>query len=75
MPTAVTQSPSPHAFRLRPFEGGLGAEVEGITVSAIDDATFPAIYDAFLKHQLLLFRDLDLPPGDQVAFARRFGEV
>ena len=27
------------------------------------------------KHQLLLFRDLDLPPGDQVAFARRFGEV
>jgi taurine dioxygenase len=75
MPTAAAQSPSPHPFRLRLFEGGLGAEVEGITVSAIDDATFPTIYDAFLKHQLLLFRDLDLPPGDQVAFARRFGEV
>ena len=54
---------------------GLGAEVEGIAVSAIDDATFPAIYQAFLEHQLLLFRCQDLPPGDQVAFARRFGEV
>ena len=49
MPTAAAQSPSPHPFRLRLFEGGLGAEVEGITVSAIDDATFPAIYDAFLE--------------------------
>jgi taurine dioxygenase len=63
------------AVRLRPLDGGLGAEVLGLPVAAVDDASFPAIYAGFLKHQLLLFRDQDVPPGAQVAFARRFGEV
>jgi taurine dioxygenase len=62
-------------LQVRVFEGGLGAEVLGLRVAAIDDARFPAVYAAFLEHQLLLFRDQDLPPGAQVAFARRFGEV
>jgi alpha-ketoglutarate-dependent taurine dioxygenase len=63
------------ALTLRPLEVGLGAEVLGLQVAAVDDGTFPAVYAAFLTHQLLLFRDQVLPPGDQVAFARRFGEV
>jgi taurine dioxygenase len=63
------------APRLRPLEGGLGAEVLDLAVADVDAGNFPAIYDAFLKHQLLLFRDQDLPPAAQVAFARRFGEV
>ena len=63
------------ALELRPLAGGLGAEVLGLRVAEVDDATFPAVYAAFLRNQLLLFRDQDLPPGDQVAFARRFGEV
>ncbi|MBI3516384.1 MAG: TauD/TfdA family dioxygenase, partial [Proteobacteria bacterium] len=50
-------------------------EVVGLPVAAVDDAVFPAVYAAFLDHQLLLFRDQALAPGDQVAFARRFGEV
>ena len=62
-------------MRLRRFPDGLGAEIEDLPVAAIDDAAFPAIHAAFLAHQLLLFRRQDLPPGDQVAFARRFGEV
>jgi taurine dioxygenase len=62
-------------MRVIPLEAGFGAEIAGLQAAAIDDATFPAIYDAFLKHQFLLFRDQDLPPGAQVAFARRFGEV
>ena len=63
------------ALELHPLAGGLGAEVVGLRVAEVDDATFPAVYAAVLRHQLLLFRDQDLPPGDQVAFARRFGEV
>jgi taurine dioxygenase len=60
---------------LRPLPGGLGAEVLGTAVAAIDDASFPAVYAAFLQHQLLLFRRQALAPAAQVAFARRFGEV
>lgn len=63
------------ALDLRRLEGGLGAEVRGVLAAAIDDALFPALYAAFLEHQLLLFRDQSLPPAAQVAFARRFGEV
>jgi alpha-ketoglutarate-dependent 2,4-dichlorophenoxyacetate dioxygenase len=63
------------ALQLRPLAGGLGAEVLGWQVAAIDDAVFPALYAAFLEHQLLLFRGQSLAPGAQVAFARRFGEV
>jgi taurine dioxygenase len=63
------------ALRLRSFAGGLGAEVLDLAVADVDAANFPAIHDAFLTHQLLLFRDQDLPPAAQVAFARRFGEV
>jgi taurine dioxygenase len=68
-------NPAGAALRLRPFAGGFGAEVLGVQVAAVDDDTFPAVYAAFLEHQLLLFRDQILPPADQVAFARRFGEV
>jgi len=60
---------------IKPFDGGFGAEIEGIAVTEIDDAGFPAVHEAFLKHQLILFRGRETPPGDQVAFARRFGEV
>jgi taurine dioxygenase len=63
------------ALRLRVLEGGLGAEVLDLAVADVDESNFPAVYDAFLKHQLLLFRDQEVPPAAQVAFARRFGEV
>jgi taurine dioxygenase len=62
-------------LHIRQLEGGLGAEVLGLQAATVDDAVFPALYAAFLEHQLLLFRDQNLPPAAQVAFARRFGEV
>jgi len=63
-------------MRLRPLTANLGAEVFGVELSAgVDDALFRALYDAFLRYQVLLFPPRELPPGDQVAFARRFGEV
>jgi len=74
-PSRQSAVPPAAALQLRPLEGGLGAEVLGLQVADVDDATFPALYAAFLEHQLLLFRDQTLPPAAQVAFARRFGEV
>lgn len=63
-------------FAVRPLTGMLGAEILGVTLAdPPDDATFGAIYRAFLRYQVLLFAPQDLPPAAQVAFARRFGEV
>ena len=63
-------------FTVRKLTPKLGAEISGLRLAdAISDADFRAIYQAFLRYQVLLFPPQDVPPGAQVAFARRFGEV
>ena len=63
-------------FEVHPLTPALGARIVGVDLAKdIDDDLFEAIYRAFLRYQVLLFGPLDLPPGRQVAFGRRFGEV
>ncbi len=63
-------------FKVRPLTPKLGAEILGVDLAnGISAETFEGIYQAFLRYQVLLFGPHDLPPGDQVAFARQFGEV
>jgi taurine dioxygenase len=63
-------------FEVRPLTPNLGAEILGVELAKdISAELFKGIYRAFLRYQVLLFGPQDLPPGDQVAFARRFGEV
>ena len=67
---------SQDALELRALSPTLGVEVQGVDLAEpMTDVVFDRIYDAFLAHQLLLFRDQRLEPGDQVTFARRFGSV
>jgi taurine dioxygenase len=64
------------SLAVRPLSPNLGAELLDIDLArGVDDATFRDIHDAFLRYQVLLFGAQDLPPGRQVEFARRFGEV
>ena len=64
------------ALAARPLTPKLGAELSGIKLSEdISDELFRAIYQAFLRYQVLLFPPQDVPPGRQVAFAKQFGEV
>ena len=63
-------------FGVRPLTANLGVEISGVDLAAALDAeVFRALYRAFLRYQVLLFGPQDLPPGRQVEFARRFGEV
>ena len=64
------------AFTLSPLTPNLGARVHGLELArgiGVDD--FAALYQAFLRHQVLVFEPQDLPPAAQVAFARQFGTV
>jgi taurine dioxygenase len=71
-PIGATQWP----FDLQPLTPNLGARIAGVELArGVDEATFAAIYRAFLRYQVLLFPPQDLPPAAQVAFSRRFGEV
>jgi taurine dioxygenase len=58
-----------------PTGAALGAEIRGIDVRAINERTFTAIRDAWLVHQVLLFRDQRLTDDDLIIFSRRFGDL
>src|SRR5262245_1359126 len=58
-----------------PAVGALGAEVSGVEIGRLDDDTFTEIHRAWLEYQVLFFREQSISPGEQVAFARRFGEL
>src|SRR5881397_2915828 len=63
-------------FAIRPLTPKLGAAIPGVKLADdMTDEIFRAIYQAFLRYQVLLFPPQDVPPGRQVGFARRFGEV
>ena len=63
-------------FAVRQLTPKLGAEISGIALADdISDDTFRAIYQAYLRYQVLLFPPQNLPPAQQVKLARHFGEV
>jgi taurine dioxygenase len=68
--TEHAQSPS-----VRPTGAGIGAEIAGIDLKAIDDGDFAAIRRAFVEHSVLLFRGQRLSDDDLIAFSRRFGAL
>jgi len=54
----------------------MGAEIFGVDLSQdLDNETFGEIYQALLNHGAIFFRDQDITPAQQVAFARRFGDI
>ena len=60
---------------VRRMDAVLGARVDGVDLLAIDNETFAAIHQAWLDHQVLLFRNQALGDEDLVAFSRRFGDL
>ena len=62
-------------FDIEPLDATFGAVVRGIKVAEIDEATFRALYDAWLKYALLIFPDQHLQRDQQIAFAKRFGPL
>lgn len=53
----------------------IGANVSGLDLNTLDDDSFTQVHQALLDHQVLAFRDQDLDPEAQLAFARRFGDI
>ncbi len=61
---------------VKPLTPMIGAEITGVDISRpLDEATFKAIHDAWLKYQVLVFRNQKLDGDQQIAFGRRFGEL
>ena len=64
------------AFEIRPLSTNMAAEVIGLDISqTMDQTTRDAVYDAFLQHKLLCFRNQSLTQDQQVAFSEQFGTL
>jgi taurine dioxygenase len=61
-------------MEVHPVAGALGAEIQGVDLARLDDATVAAIRHAWLEHLVVFFRDQDLTPAQFLGFAQRFGE-
>ncbi len=66
---------APSELQLRPVAGALGAEVAGVDLARLDDASFAKLHAAWLEHQVLFFREQALSPEQHKAFGRRFGAL
>jgi taurine dioxygenase len=72
--STLTQRDTPAAaFEVVPMQAALGAEIRGIELAKIDDATFNSLHQAWLHHVLLVFRDQTLTADDLVTLIKRFG--
>jgi taurine dioxygenase len=64
------------SLSIRRTSGALGAEIAGVDLSQeLPEETIAAIRQALVEHQVIFFRDQELTPAQQVAFARRFGPL
>jgi taurine dioxygenase len=75
MPGALEMTSQSSDTRVLPTGGGLGAEIAGVDLRAIDDAGFAALRAAWVEHAVLLIRGQVLSDDDLVAFSRRFGTL
>jgi len=59
-----------------PLSTHVGAEIRGVDLAReLDVSTVSAIYAAWLKHHVLVFRGQTLTPDDQRRFTMLFGEI
>lgn len=59
----------------KPLDASFGATVTGVTLSALDGSGFQALYDCWLRYSLLILPGQHLDNAQQVAFAKRFGDL
>ena len=62
-------------IEVKPIAGALGAEIHGVDLARkLDNATVAAIRRAWLKHNVVFFREQKLTSAQYMAFARRIGK-
>jgi alpha-ketoglutarate-dependent taurine dioxygenase len=67
--------PSYRRIEVKPIAGALGAEICEVDLARLDNETFKEIEAAWLEHLVVFFRDQKITPEQQIAFAKRFGDI
>ena len=59
-------------MQIKPASEHVGAEIIDVNLAVMPKGVFEKIEDAYNRYSLLIFRDQELSPEQQIAFARRF---
>ena len=60
---------------VEPLTVNIGAEIHGVDLAKLDDATFDEIHQAFLRYQAIFFREQELTREQHLSFGRLFGKL
>tara|TARA_B100000459_G_C8590805_1_gene207658 strand:+ start:496 stop:1419 length:924 start_codon:yes stop_codon:yes gene_type:complete len=64
------------SIEVKPLTIHMGAEISGTNITRpLSDEDAKGIWDALLKWKVVVFRDQKMTHGEQVAFARTFGDL
>ena len=75
MPGESAKAGSTSRVNVIPTGSALGAEIQGVDLRTVDAESFAAIYQAWLDHSVLLFRNQNLSDDDLIAFSKNFGDL
>lgn len=71
-----TAEPTYRHITVSPLTPHTGAEIGGVDIaSGVSDAAVREIHTALMHYNVVFFRDQDITPKQQVAFAARFGRL
>src|SRR5215212_12221015 len=63
-------------IRVRPINGFIGAEIDGVDLRRpLTPAQFKIVHDAFVNYEVIVLRDQDITVDQQMAFGALFGEL
>ena len=62
-------------MKIQALTESIGAMVEDVVLNDLSDAQFALLYQAFLQHKVLFFRDQALTVEQHLALGKRFGEL
>jgi len=63
------------AFDLQPIDATFGAVLTRVKLAGLDDTAWQDLHAAWLQYALLIFPDQHLKRDEQIAFAKRFGQL
>ena len=62
-------------MKIRPTGGSFGAEMSGVDMRCLEPSARQALGDALSEYRVLVVRDQDLSPAEQVEFSRLLGPL
>jgi taurine dioxygenase len=74
--STASRKTAPETITVRPINGFIGAEIEGVDLrQPLNADAFKIVHDALVTYEVIVLRDQDITVDQQTAFGARFGEL